>query len=61
MTAARTCLLESLASATKAIVTYVRAKLNCQNNVTVTAGPSDANEAGRVNLVDKGDGALRPD
>ena len=47
--------------ATKAIVTRVREKLNYQNNATVTAGPPDANEAGRVNLVAGGDGALRPD
>ena len=46
MTAARTHLLEYLTSATEAVVTRVHAKLNYQNNATVTAGPPDANEAG---------------
>ena len=61
MTAARTRLLEYLASTNKAFVTRVRAKLSNQNYATVTSGPPDANEAGRVNVVDGGDGALRPD
>ena len=68
MTAERTCSVEYLASVIRAIVTGVEEilffRVPCagyQNNVTVTAGPSDANEAGRVNLVAGGDGALRPD
>ena len=61
MTVAQTRLSEYLVLATKAIVTRVREKLNYQNNATVTVGPPDANEAGRVNLVAGGDGALRPD
>ena len=61
MTAARTHLLEYLAAAIEASVTRVRAKWNYQNNATVTAGPPDANEAGRVNLVARDDEALRPD
>ena len=61
MTAARTHLLEYLASATKATVTRVRAKLSGQYNDTVTAGPPDAVEAGRVHVAAGGDGVWRPD
>ena len=43
MTAARTRLLECIASTTKALATRVRAKLTKQNIATVTTRPPDAN------------------
>ena len=61
MTAARTDLLVYVASATKETATRVRAKLNRQGNATVTAGPPDAVEAGRVHVAAGGDGAWWPD
>ena len=61
MTSVRTLLLEDLASATEATVTRVCTKFNGEDVATVTVGPPDAIEAGRVHSVAGGDGVSRPD